>query len=85
MLRNIIMRWLGFTRAEVHSESMLSHMSNDHNKGTFTVTPIVNGFLVIERTYNPSGPDTLRAVHAPDLTSLSGVLVSVLTAQKLKP
>ena len=54
------------------------------NPSVLMVTPIDNGFLIMNRKYNPNGPDSITAMFAADAESLSAALVSRLAQARLK-
>jgi hypothetical protein len=88
------MNWLRrMLRSWLHNDQAVSgHPINDplapignlDNPSTLTVTSIENGFLVISRKFNPSGPDVITATFAGDLESLNSVLTSRLAHARLK-
>ncbi len=54
------------------------------NPSVLMVAPIDNGFLIMNRKYNPNGPDSINAMFAADAESLSAALVNRLAQARLK-
>jgi hypothetical protein len=57
--------------------------SEENNPTAVTVTAIHNGFLVMRRTYNPSGPDKIAAIHASTSEDLANIIIGQLAINKL--
>lgn len=62
----------------------LSSFGSMDNPSVLMVTPIDNGFLIVNRKYNPNGPDSITAMFAADAESLSAALVNRLAQARLK-
>ena len=89
-LRRAVRRWLEGPMQEASSMGIRGHtdvlqiMSSSENPKTLTVTPIRNGFLVMGRRYNPSGPDSVDATFAATVEDLTTVLIADLVAARIK-
>lgn len=57
--------------------------SEESNPTAVSVVAIHNGFLVMRRTYNPSGPDKIEAIHASTAEGLADIIVGQLAINKL--
>ena len=87
-LKRIVRRWLA---EDLYSEvavkggapTPLNLLSDVENPALVTVVPIDNGFLLMNRQYNPNGPDRVSAMYAADADSLATALVNRLAHQKL--
>jgi hypothetical protein len=62
----------------------LSILGSMDNPSALMVTPIDNGFLIINRKYNPNGPDSVTAMFVADAESLSAALINRLAQSRLK-
>jgi hypothetical protein len=86
--KRIVRRWLA---EDLFSEvagkggptSPLNLLSDQENPTLITVVPIDNGLLLMNRQYNPNGPDRVSAMYAADAESLATALVNRLAHQKL--
>lgn len=84
-LRRIVRRWLYPDEVvKASSPGILGWLQSEENNPTaVTVTAIHNGFLVMRRTYNPSGPDKIEAIHASTAEDLANIIVGQLAVNRL--
>jgi hypothetical protein len=87
ILRGAILRWLRryYLGVESSPVSPLYHMADMDNPQSIFVAEIENGFLLVNRKYNPNKPDTITAMYAKDPEELSQILTNRLVAARIKP
>lgn len=89
-IRHAIWRWLHANQlsqgvaAKSNGPDSLQILGSMDNPSVLMVAPIDNGFLIINRRYNPTGPDSINAMFAADAESLSAALVNRMAQARLK-
>jgi hypothetical protein len=67
---------------EVHIPVTHLHPLVD-DQSAISVVPITNGFIVMRREHNPTGPDPITAAYAPDGEELAKTVIAMLAVRRL--
>jgi hypothetical protein len=87
-LKRVIRNWLRDDEPALgnrpEGSNYLNLVATVDNPAAIMVAPIDNGFLIMSRKYNPSGPDHISATFAADADTLSAALISRMAQARLK-